>query len=118
MKNLKMLFNIFLLFSSLLLGSTISRIIAKILVFQKGLNLFPSAIQGTEVISAQLARSKSYDMVEFFLFFVISLIIFGFFYFLYRNKKFSIQQEVFTGVSFLVFALAVNIATLFASYSV
>jgi len=113
-----MLFNILLIISSVLLGSSLSRILAKILVFQKGLTLFPStSIQGIPLFTQQFADSKSYDLLEFLLFIVISLLLSGIFYFIYRKKIYPPKTAALVGSVFVIFAFILNIATLFVGYS-
>lgn len=113
-----LLFNLLLAATSVLFGSVVARIVAKILVFQKGLNLFPSgAIDGIQLFSRQFADSKSYDIVEFLLFILVSLGLFGLSYFVYRKNKYSPQKAVLVGMPLVIFAAIFNISTLFAGYS-
>jgi hypothetical protein len=113
-----MLFNFLLILSSALIGSTLSRIFAKILVFQKGINLFPSGgIQNIQLFNLAFAKNKSLDMIEFVLFILFTLGISGIYYFLYKKNKFTFQKKILVGSIQIVIATIFNISTLFVSSS-
>jgi len=113
-----MLMDLLFAASSVLLGSTISRILAKILVFQRGINLFSSgSIGSVQLFTPDFAAAKTYDLLEFILFVGISLCLFGIFYLVYRGNNYSKTKSVLIGSSFLIFGLITDLSTLFASYS-
>lgn len=102
----------------MLLSSALGKILAKTLVFQKGLNLFSSSsFQEIPNFSEQLAKEKSFDAVEFLLFVLISFFLFGIFFLFYRKNKFSPFQETLVGLTQLIFAFFVYISVSFANHS-
>jgi hypothetical protein len=112
-----MLFDIFLIASSLLIGSTVSGVVAKMLVYQRGFDLFSGSIQGIQLFTASFGQAKTFDLIEFILFVLISFGVFTSFFLVYRNNKFTNIKKNFVGGSLLIFAFIVSLATLFASYS-
>lgn len=114
-----MIFNLVSILSSGLIASVISRILAKQLVFEAGLNIFPdSGMSGIQLLSPQFALGKSYDLVEYILFILLSLIIFGLIYYLFiKNDKKSQSQNLFIGLSLFCISSVYNISTLFARSS-
>jgi len=109
-----MIFYFLLIISSSLLGSTLSKIFAKILIYQKGINLFPSALSSMNNV---LIQEKSYDILEYALFITVSIGIFFILYFINRKRKYNFTQQALIGLSNLAFAFFVYISVLFADFS-
>lgn len=108
----------FLTLSSLLLGSAFGKLLAKYLVFTKGINLFSqSLIQNTPLFDAEVARAKSFDILEFLLFIVISLAIFTIFALLYKRKKYTPLQQILIGSVNAIFAFFVYLSVVFVNSS-
>lgn len=107
-----------LILSSLLLGSSFGQLIAKMLVFQKGLNLFKAGLaQNIPSFSSSLAQAKSLDLTEFSLSIILSFTIFFVLFILYRQRKYNSTQQIVIGLIYSIFAFFIFITTLFASYS-
>lgn len=113
-----MIFYAFLIISSLLLGSSFARIIATYLVNQRGIDLFAKSLSlNIPSFDLELARAKSFDMIQFVSFLLISSLLFAIFYFIYRKRKLTQKTQIVFGSIFAIFALFVYVATSFASYS-
>lgn len=113
-----MVINISAILSSILLGSSLSKIIAKLLVFQKGINLFSSgSIHGIKLLDLNFALGKSYDLIEFGLFLLLTTAIFSVYHLIYRKRKFSNSVSILIGVLQFVFASIIYVSTQFASFS-
>jgi hypothetical protein len=105
-----MILDFFLIASSILLGSTLSKIATKMLVYQKGVNLF-------SILNPVLAQAKGYDILEFIVFIVASTVIFIPLIYLYKRRKYSLQQQILIGLGNIIFAFLVYLSIMFAYYS-
>lgn len=113
-----MLLNIFIIVSSVLLGSVIARIGASILVFQKGINLISTGvIEGGPLYTADYLSGKSFDLMEFPIFVLTSLGLFAILTFIFRKLKSGNAHQILVGASLTIFSVIANIATLFADSS-
>ncbi len=113
-----MILNFFVIISSVLLGSTFSKFFAKVFVYQKGINLFSSSLtQNIPAFNEKLAMDKSFDIMEFLIFVAISAIFFVIFYLIFNKRNYSPKQQIFIGLTNLIFAAFVYISTMFATYS-
>ncbi len=113
-----MILDLLLVITSVLLGSTFSKIIAKILAYHKNINLFSQSLsQNIPSFNASLAQAKSFDILEFVLFLIISTIIFALFTYFYKKIKYSPQQQFLVGLGNLIFATFGYIAIMFVDYS-
>lgn len=113
-----MILNFSLIISSILLGSTFSKIFAKILVYQKGVNLFSSGLaQNIPSFNLILAQEKSFDILEFLLFAVISIFIFILLTNIHKKRRYSPLQQTLMGLGNIIFAFFVYLSTVFANYS-
>src|SRR3989344_560864 len=105
-----MILSLFLIIASVFTGSTLSRIFARVLVFEKGVNLFPSGgVDDIRLFSEVFAKNKSYDIIEFILFVFFTLCAFGAYRLAYKKYKYSKNKTLLVGGIQIIIALIINI---------
>jgi hypothetical protein len=113
-----MILNFFLIITSVLVGSILSKILAVVLVYQRGINLFYSSLgKSIPSFNLALAQSKSLDILEFVFFVTISIGIYLILYYLYRRRNLQMFPQLLVGLGNIIFAALLYLSVVFASHS-
>jgi len=112
-----MLLNFLYVLISLFFGSSLSKILTKILVFQNGFNIFSNTNENLNFLNQNTTILKSSDTIQLVTFIILSISLFVFLGFINKIFKLSDQQMYFVGFSQLSVSLLSNIFITFSGYS-
>lgn len=113
-----MVLHLLFIISSILLGSTLSKLTANYLVFQKHLNIFPNNLVGNiPLFTSELAKAKTLDFTEFLIFILFSTVTLLLLTLLFKSKKFNHPEDVLVGILYLILSFTFYISVTYAPYS-